>query len=175
MKIREILEIENKNTDSINLFREGLFWRCYEYSAWRFVKNIKDYRLIKRFVKIVDQDIVYLGFVDNTLPEILEKANKSTSSHIQKSDSLIIIQGFAETEGYMQWKEGIMPEPEKRVASTLRHCSVDPGSATINNKQEINMHEEVILKIKQYPIINKTPVEAFNFLGELQKELHGNL
>jgi hypothetical protein len=30
MTIKEILEIENANTDRINLFKEGIFWRmCY--------------------------------------------------------------------------------------------------------------------------------------------------
>ena len=43
MKIAEILEIENANTGGINLFKEGICWKVYEKSAWRFVKNIREY------------------------------------------------------------------------------------------------------------------------------------
>ena len=43
MKVKEILEIENANTGSINLFKKGICWRVYEKSAWRFLKNIREY------------------------------------------------------------------------------------------------------------------------------------
>jgi hypothetical protein len=39
MTVKEILEIENANTGSINLFKEGICWKVYEKSAWRFVKK----------------------------------------------------------------------------------------------------------------------------------------
>ncbi len=145
MKIREILEIENKNTDSINLFRAGLFWRCYEYSAWRFVKNIKDYRLIRRFVKIVDQDIVYLGFPDSALLDILGKVNNNYNPtlQVQKTDQSVIIHGFVEMEGFEQWKENIKKDSKKIVFEKLSprwldYFFVDDKVGKLSNKGFFN-------------------------------------
>ena len=147
MKIAEILEIENANTDNINLFKEGIFWRVYEKSAWRFVKNIREYRVFKKYVKTVEQNIVYLGFPDSVLPEILSSAEtRHTSEH--KSEIFVEIQGFTDTDGFEVWKEEI----------EFMNCK--------ENKQD-----EIIQKIKEYPIGSKTPVEAFKFLAELQNEL----
>jgi hypothetical protein len=42
MRIGEILKIENANTGSINLFKEGICWKVYKKSAWRFVKNMRE-------------------------------------------------------------------------------------------------------------------------------------
>lgn len=47
MKIKEILKIVRENTDSIILLKEGIFWRAYERSAYRFVKHLKLLRIIK--------------------------------------------------------------------------------------------------------------------------------
>ncbi len=50
MKIADIIKTEN-NTN-IYLHNEGLFWRAFEYSAFAFVKNIKQYNAKKKFIKI---------------------------------------------------------------------------------------------------------------------------
>jgi len=69
MKIEEILKTEDYQ--NIYLHKEGLFWRSYEYSAYVFVKNVKKYNVKKKFVKKVDNDIVFIGFPDSTLANIL--------------------------------------------------------------------------------------------------------
>jgi hypothetical protein len=102
MKIKEILEIEKSNEECIHLFKEGIFWRCYEYSAWRFVNNIKDYKVFKKHVKAVGKDIVYLGFPDSVLDTIIESYNKNIIS-----DSQICLDGFSKKEGFESWKAEI--------------------------------------------------------------------
>jgi len=59
MKIEEILKTE----DNLNIYlhNEGLFWRAYEYSAFTFVKSIKQYNAKKKFIKKVNSDIVNLS------------------------------------------------------------------------------------------------------------------
>jgi len=102
MKIAEILEIENANTGSINLFKEGICWKVYEKSAWRFVKNIREYRVFRKYVKAIKQDIEYLVVPESSLQEILTTIwPRHASSHtLCKSEIFIEIQGFTDTEGY---------------------------------------------------------------------------
>ena len=106
MKVKEILEIENANTGSINLFKEGICWKVYEKSAWRFVKNIRDYRVLRKYVKTVKQDIAYLVVPGSVLPEILLTIEtKHVSSHtLRKSEICLEIQGFTDTVGFEEWK-----------------------------------------------------------------------
>ena len=91
MKIAEILEIENANTGSINLFKEGICWKVYEKSAWRFVKNIREYRVLRKYVKTVKQDIAYLVVPESTLPEILLTVKKRhATSHTERKSEIFI-------------------------------------------------------------------------------------
>lgn len=72
MKVQEILKIEKDNRTSIFLFKEGFFWRAYERSAFRFVKNIQKYSVIKRYIKCVKQDVVFIGFPLDNLDKIVK-------------------------------------------------------------------------------------------------------
>ena len=157
MKIAEIQEIEKTNFGNIYLFKEGIFWRAYERSAWMFVENVKHYRVLKKYVKAVKQDIVYLGFPDSALPEILltVKTRHASSHTVRKSDVevFIEIQGFTNIVGFEQWKSEI------------------PVFAI--NKETDNQYELIIEKIKNYPVANRTPLETLEFLAKIQKEING--
>ena len=73
MKVQEILKIEKDNRASIFLFKEGFFWRAYERSAFRFVKkNIQGYSVIKRYIKYVKQDVVFIGFPLDNIDKIVK-------------------------------------------------------------------------------------------------------
>jgi len=47
MQIKAIIAQESNNVGSIILFREGIFWRAYERSAYYFVKYIIPYEVTK--------------------------------------------------------------------------------------------------------------------------------
>lgn len=63
MNLKDKLEAELQNEPLIFLYMEGMFWKAYEQSAMRFTKDVKSYRLQKRFVKIVNSEIVSMGFI----------------------------------------------------------------------------------------------------------------
>ena len=70
MIISEILKIENANTGCINLFKEGIFWRIHQQSAYLFIKHVKNLKALKKFYKNVNREVVYAGFPDAILPQI---------------------------------------------------------------------------------------------------------
>jgi len=151
MRIAEIQEIEKTNFENIFLFKEGMFWRAYERSAMLFSVYIKTFKLIKRYVKCVGQHIVYMGFPDSTLDRILNEA-KGKGYNVEKQNNDIIALGGFKTDGnFEQWKSEI------------------PVIAM--NKEIDNQFELIIEKIKNYPVANKTPVEALEFLAKIQKEI----
>jgi hypothetical protein len=169
MKIKDILKIEQNNKTSIFLIKEGFFWRAYERSAYHFVQNIKKFQITKIYVKKVKQEIIFLGFPDSILEQILKivETIHVSSLHVIKKETIIEIQGFADTQGFEQWKEGIKLKvnPVRDVA-----CNVSTSHPCIFALSNFN---HIIEKIREYPIINKTPVQAFNFLAELKNEING--
>ncbi len=151
MKIKEILQIEQKNTNFIFLHKEGLFWRAYERSAYFFTLYIKEYQIIKKFYKNVNSEVVYLGFHSNSLEQILQSVNKK---NVQKSEKQIIVDNFQlDINKFIFWKSEIK----------LWQSS--------NTLPKLSARTEIITKIRNYPIVSKTPIECQQFIIELQKEI----
>lgn len=150
MKISEIVKIEQNNTSNIFLFKEGIFYRCYEASALLFIKNFKQYKVHKKFFKAVNMEVVYLGFPQIALDTLL--IGYSTVNIITH-DSYIEIAGFQLPNNFMQWKQSLP------VAQQTKQNKSGQKQAVIINK------------LKEYPIVNKTPMEAFNFLAEIKQDI----
>jgi len=137
MKIADIIKTED-NT-SIYLHNEGLFWRAYEYSAYAFVNNIKQYNAKKKFIKIVNSDIVFIGFPDSALSDILDLC-KQKGFAINKNDKLITIELKTKKEGYVKWKNEIKVEES-------------------NNSKKNDA--ALIERIVSFPLATKTPMEVY--------------
>ena len=67
MTFAEILEIEDTNKDKIFLHAEGGFYKAYEHSAFLFHTRIKDFKLSYRFIKVVNRQVISLGFPMDSL------------------------------------------------------------------------------------------------------------
>lgn len=151
MKIQDILNTEdNKN---IYLHKEGLFWRAYEYSAFAFVKNLKPYHGKKKFIKKVGSEIAYIGFPDSVLDTILEMCKQKGYAY-HKVDHLITIELNTKMEGFEPWKN-----------------EIDLEEINKPKKEEPSIIEQIV----NFPLAAKTPMEAQQFLYDLQMEINGNL
>lgn len=71
MTFKEIIIREDANQDCIWLYREGIFMKAYERSAFFMHTYIKDFKLSKRYVKSVNMDVVSMGFPENSVPKWL--------------------------------------------------------------------------------------------------------
>lgn len=81
MTFREIISREEQNNDSIWLYREGMFMKAYERSAYFAHTLIHEFKLSRRYVKTVNMDVISLGFPENgtengTHPKKLSKTVK---------------------------------------------------------------------------------------------------
>lgn len=99
MILQEILKIESANTKSINLFKEGIFWRVYQHSAYSFTKQIKDLKVQKKFYKNVNSVVVCVGLPDTILAQI-EALSQSKGLRFEKSAEQCIILGFEPDNGF---------------------------------------------------------------------------
>ena len=90
MKIKEILALEKENQNQIILLKEGIFWRAYNMSAFLFTKNIEEYKVTKKYRKVVNAEIVYLGFPHTVLEKILEKAKINFTVILEEEKKLVL-------------------------------------------------------------------------------------
>lgn len=72
MNLKDKIDAERQDEPLILLYMEGMFWKAYEQSAMRFTKEVKAYKLLKRFVKTVNSNVVSMGFPDGSLEEVLK-------------------------------------------------------------------------------------------------------
>ena len=143
-------KIQHPSLNHLLLYKEGVFWVAYEQSAY-YIAQYKGYKPTKKYFKNINQSIVSVGFpnIEALLNEI-EQSNSIQS--VKKTDITIeiLLQKSINTIDVEIWKENILQKEKQKSTS----------KASI---------EELI---KSFPLANKTPMEAFLFIEELQKALN---
>lgn len=71
MTFYEIISNESQNEDSIYLYREGIFMKAYERSAFFAHTLIHKFKQSKRYIKTVNMDVISFGFSKQTVPKWL--------------------------------------------------------------------------------------------------------
>ena len=156
MKIKEVLAIERSKDGQINLCKEGLFWRAYNGSAYLFVQHFCSFKLIRKFIKSVDQEVVYLGFPESKLPAFKAIAEERELAWLME-EKRIGISGFQAVDpaAYQVWFDSIEKE----------------SAGKNSGKPKLDILE----RIRRFPILEKSPLETQQFLIQLQKEINGYL
>jgi hypothetical protein len=106
MKILEIVSLE-QSYEGIILHKEGIFWRAYELSAYRFVTSIKKYNVLCKFYKNIKQDVVYMGFPISYMDTITELC-RAKGYNIEQRVNSIHIACNTDAIGYENWKLNIL-------------------------------------------------------------------
>lgn len=150
--VKEIILVESSNVDEIHLFREGIFYKAYERSAFAFVTHFAHFEVKKKFVKNVASDIVSIGFPTSSIDRHFnEKDVEKTRTGLK-----VLLNTPIDLSAFETWKNGIK--------------SAEPIHVAPN--ELILQHEiEVIKKLRDFPLEIKTPLECLVFLSALKNEL----
>jgi hypothetical protein len=162
MKISEIFDIEKENLSSCFLIKDGIFWRAFEKSAYWFVTNLKPYSITKKHFKGQNSDVVYLGFPNGILTELLSMA-EDKGFKVDKLEKLITINGIEMSECFDQWKEALpyqMPDDNKK---------------NMVNEPEEKYDSGLVARIRKFPVAERTPIECQQFIIELQNSINGTI
>ena len=111
MTTKEILALEESNVhfNTIHLIKDGMFWRCYEQSAYLLINHFwNDLTVNGGFVKAVQKEVYYVGFPERSLQKIFDKLPEVGNSRIvQKNEKRIVIGDVPPIAGFDEWKEGL--------------------------------------------------------------------
>jgi hypothetical protein len=66
MAFREIIGREDQNMDNIWMYREGMFMKAYERSAFFAHTLIHEFKLSKPYIKTVNMDVISLHIFQRT-------------------------------------------------------------------------------------------------------------
>ena len=173
-QLKEILEKEKEcNTLEqcavIHLFREGTFYRAYEWSAWLCVRYFAELKVTHRLLKS-GEDIIFVGFpltsIDRYTPEgsaVLPSGDKSiemtlpTEAFAPEVDMESLRKDFENRKQCQPMTEASKKKVEEEKARTER-----------------NAHPrltDIMLRILAYPIEQHSPMECMVFLADIKQQI----
>jgi hypothetical protein len=152
MSIQEIIKIEETNEDSIFLYKEGIFWKAYQRSAFLTVTRFRsDFMVKAKSVKCVRQKVCSIGFPLSSLTSVFVDCSienldeKRLRIHVDKIDE----------DAYQQWIDGASEKTDKAIAP----LSLSDEDFVL----------KVLQKLKDFNVSASTPVDCMMLICELQK------
>lgn len=164
MDLKQKLALETAESNNIYLYREGLFWKAYERSAIKFIQTITAYQVNTRFCKVVNMEVISLGFPDAVLPKILENREYDKIDEKQLAIRSVLLGDEEFATAKNQCISSIMPV--SRQAVPLKNSPV---------RMESDAGVRVLERLRLYDIAGATPIECMIFLSSLKKQLENNI
>ena len=144
-----------KSNNYFTLFKEGLFYKCYNEDAMVFVQRLRAYKVSTKFIKIVGDTVYSIGFpvgeVEKgslTLEFISEKI-AAKSFEIKETDVLFLHNDGDLKNDYKDWID------------TIQEQEIIKGSRESSALYKPPIHTTTIISmIKNYDIANSTPTKS---------------
>ena len=152
------------NSALFTLYKEGLFYKCYNEDVMVFVIKVKNYKVSSKFVKSAGEKVYSIGFPSS---EVLN-GNLSFKSISEK----IGAKGFEEKNDLVQF---YLKDLESKISYNdwvaIQHNNefVVQEPEPIYSKTNNNAH--LLAMIKDYDLANSTPMQGLSFIQELKLEV----
>lgn len=181
MTIAEIIELENKRPTPdtygrIHFIKEGNFYRAHDISAWiiammPFSENIKNINIIAKKHKDGYID-AFIGFPLTSIEKYIP--NDGSVTFVPISDTMIdviitptddILASDFETirKAVDDWKQTLPLKADKPERRENREAS--------EAQPRITRISDVISQVLAFPLESKSPMDAYDFLRQLRKEI----
>ena len=202
MTSRDFVQAEAENTDRIVLYREGLFWKAYERSAFAVCSQIRPFKPTKRSLKTLGGgELVSIGFptrTEDTVLAGLERLSAEPERLELRAASPIDVAQFE------AWKASVPLAPSRPVRAAAsaplpgtagpspsgggaaagapapayagiparQECDPVTGLPVID-RADVAAACRVADALKNFDLASKTPVECMLFVSELKRLLSG--
>lgn len=155
------------NSKLFTLYKEGLFYKCYNEDAMVFAKLVKPYKVITKYVKSADAKVTSLGFPVSEVEKgklSLKVLSEKLSAH--RYDVLNGKVTFHLTkdikQGFESWRNSIVSEMVEEYKPKPESIKSFAGEAN---------YVEIVAMIKKFDLANSTPMDGLNFIQQLKKEV----
>lgn len=157
----QVIKFENEKPQGvIRLVEANGFYRAYNQSAYYFHQTIAQHKVTRKFVKNINQDVVYVGFpVDKLLERIGERSHKKTDFGY---DVELASSELPAEANYDEWRLTVPTEPSSR------------GDVNALSPSGDELYRAICERIRVYPMETKSLIECVSFLADLKKVLSGD-
>lgn len=133
------------------------FYRAYNKSAYLFHSCIAQHKVVRKFIKVLKESVVYVGFpADKLMDRLGGRAHEKTAfgyDVVMKPDE---IPDYAD---YERWLGEVPTEVESK------------GDVSALPLTGLELKAKICRMIQEYPLDRRTPVEAMNFIASLKDML----
>jgi hypothetical protein len=155
---------QSANSTLFTLYKEGLFYKCYNEDAMLFVQKVRAFKVSDKFVKSVKEKVYSIGFpaseVLNGNLSFESISEKIGAKRFEVKNELVefYLKDLESKKGYKDWVE-IQHKNELLVQEP----------APIYLKTNNNAH--LLAMIKDYDLANSTPMQGLGFIQDLKLEV----
>ena len=144
MTILDKVTLQKQDTTKIFVFKEGVFYKAYNEGA--FLLKDKNYKVAVKHIKSIENEVLSIGFPVS----VFEKLKDEFVFEFFEWYAVYNTNIFFDKELYINWHNKVVKESFK------------------TSKTET---EYIVEQLKKYPLANKTPMEVFMWVANLQKTL----
>ena len=112
----------------------------------RFAEYVADFKVFKKYYKIVNSDVCYLGFPYSNHKILFEKCRISNYS---ETDKFVVVNGCPSRDDFEVWKAGIqLPKAEDYKPHVLLHPDVQPKE--LKNLHIFKRGYDILVELHRY-------------------------
>ncbi|CAI9429193.1 Uncharacterised protein [Candidatus Ornithobacterium hominis] len=151
--------IDQDKYNSLILFKEGNFRKCYNEHAMFFVENVKMMKIHTRFYKNVQKYIHAIGFPERSVGKYVDWVKEEFKAKIEEDTAeyiRLVACRWKKKYHYKVWEEPLIQIKEGLMLEEKRP-SID-GS----------YKDKICTLLDEFAIEKSTPLEAFQFLIKLK-------
>jgi len=126
MTSRDFIAAEATNTDRIILYREGLFWKAYERSAYALCSQVRPLKPTRKVLKALrGGDLISVGF-----PSASESATVGSLAVIERTDDRLVVAAPRPIDvgSFHAWKAAV-PAKVLTVVSSAAPTGASTGTS----------------------------------------------
>lgn len=151
----EAIKFENAAPPrTIRLIKSGEFWRAYNHSAWLFSCCIVAHKVLRKYVKALKDDVYYVGFPVSSLFQTIGD-HQSVKTELG-FDVALTEEEMPDEAGFETWKATVNTEPSS--AGDFHSLPLAGADA----------EREVIRRLREFPLENRTMVDCAVFVAQLR-------
>ncbi len=163
----------------IHLFPDGQFLRAYEWSAWLWMRFVREFQVKHRLFNGIGQSVAMLGFqasrLESYLPEgVTVQPRPDRGVDLQLPDSILPEEYLPELmeNDYEEWHRSLPPPVAKNT-----HVKDDVQPVNENLRQPCGQVHvlSVMQQILTFDLDEASPNECRNFLLNVRKQLQSLL
>jgi hypothetical protein len=150
----------SKNEWVLTLFKEGLFYKCFNEDAMVFTQRVRNYKITSKYVKSIGEQVLSIGFPTNEIEK-----NKTTLEAIKNA---IGASSFKIEDQFIEFNLVEQIKLNFQEFLKIQNAKIEVISA-VKNKKEETSNELLLKSIKEFDLVNSTPMQCILFIQELKK------